>query len=107
MLDPVQGDVALLRGNVVVADGPQLAVGAHQELDAVHGVREAHVLEREHVGHRPEILQRLRLARRTLGLRNRKVKLRRDGNNTRFNSIPQSNPVYSSPAAQRSRLPGV
>lgn len=44
---------AVLVVEAVPADGPRLAVGAHQELDVAHVAGEAHILEGEHVAHQP------------------------------------------------------
>lgn len=71
----VQRDEALLRRNVMIADGAQLAVGTHQKLDIVNGVREADVLKGEHVGDGPKVLEGFRVAGRTLGLWHRQIKL--------------------------------
>lgn len=49
MLDPAQGDVALLGLQGVPPDGPDLAVGAGQVLQVFDGLGEAQVVELVHV----------------------------------------------------------
>lgn len=53
---------AVLVVQAVPADGPGLAVGAHQELDVAHVAGEAHVLEGEHVAHQPVLPQHVAVA---------------------------------------------
>lgn len=55
---------AVLVVEAVPADGPRLAVGAHQELDVAHVAGEAHVLEGEHVAHQPVLPQQVPAAAR-------------------------------------------
>ena len=55
MSDSTERHVGQFGGDVVVAQRPPLAVGAHEVLGLLYGVGEADVLEGKHVVHAPPL----------------------------------------------------
>lgn len=88
MLYSFQRNVAALGGHIVIAHRAHFAVRTNQILPVLERVREADVLEREHVIHLPVVRQRLRfgvgLRRFALLVHQRQAELR---NNTNKNVI--------------------